>query len=73
MMAFHGFIDWLDNLCSAVFLFLARNPKNIKKEILQESTSCKKALNAPGLNMGKRLVKRAKIEIEPLPLKSQVG
>jgi len=48
-----------------------RNPKNIKKETLQESTSCKKALNAPGLNMGKRLVKRAKIEIEPLPLKSQ--
>lgn len=73
MMAFHGFIDWLDNLCSVVYLFLARNPKNIKKETLQESTSCKKALNAPGLDMGKRLVKRAKIEIEPLPLKSQVG
>lgn len=73
MTALHGFIDWLDNLCSAVFSFLARNPKNIKKETFQESTSCKKALNAPGPNMGKRLVKRAKIEIEPLPLKSQVG
>lgn len=73
MTALRGFIDLLDNPCSAVFSFLARNPKNIKKETLQESTSCKKALNASGLNMGKRLVKRAKIEIEPLPLKSQVG
>lgn len=55
------------------FLDTTRSLKKTKTKTknVQENTSCKTASDTPGLDMGKRLVKRARVEIEPLRLKTQ--
>ena len=58
---------------SKAFSCLARSPKKTKKENVAETISCKRALNPDDFDMEKRLVKRARVEIEPLQVKRQVS
>ena len=54
-------------------LCLARGFKKTKKENVPESTSCKRSLKTHAVDMGKKVVKRARVEIEPLQVKRQVS
>lgn len=53
------------------FLHLACDPKDTKKENVPEKHLCKRP--STPVEMGKKAVKRAKVEIEPLRVNKQVS
>ena len=57
----------------AMFPRSAPGPKKTREESIPESTPCKRSLNVEDADMGKKVVKRARVEIEPLQVKTQVS